>query len=179
MMDLILLTTQTIGRKFMYNQDEVNENLTELFQMSPTRTVEETRSNIVKVDKQTIDPATEKQSEKPKRRSYTKKASSRGGARAGSGRPKGSTNKITLDSLVQSIDSTVGMSFEQRLALNYKDAIDRQDWLTVKDYDKAFLSKIVADKQEMDITSNGQTIGANFSFPSQELPDWKDGPTQH
>ena len=123
-----------------------------------------------KSDPETV---TEKEPKKPKR-VYTKKAPGRGGVRAGSGRPKGSTNKITLDSLVKSIDNAIGMSFEERLALNYKDAIDRQDWLSVKDYDKAFLSKIVADKQEMDVTSNGQTLGANFTFPQQELDDWRD-----
>jgi len=116
--------------------------------------------------------ATEKQSEKPKR-TYKKKAPTRGGVRAGSGRPKGSTNKITLDSLVASIDSAVGMSFEERLAMNYKDAIDREDWHSVKDYDKAFLSKIVADKSELDVTSNGQTMNVGFTFPAIELKEWK------
>lgn len=153
----------------MNRQDLVNQNMEELFELP--KSAQEKTKNIIRPDKE-LD-VTEKQSKKPKR-VYTKKSSGRGGARSGSGRPKGSTNKITLDSLVQSIDDTVGMSFEQRLALNYKDAIDRQDWLTVKDYDKAFLSKIVADKQEMDITSNGQTIGANFNFPTTELPEWRD-----
>jgi hypothetical protein len=37
-----------------------------------------------------------------------------------------------------------------------------------------FLSKVLADKQEVDMTSNGQTIGASFTFPSSELPDWTD-----
>ena len=72
-----------------------------------------------------------------------------------------------------SIDYAVGMSFEQRLATNYKDAIDREDWQAVKDYDKAFLSKIVADKQEVDMTSNGQTMNVGFTFPSIELSEWK------
>ena len=184
MMDLILQITQTIGRKYMYNQDEVNNNLEKLFDVPKTaRTVGETMKNIVRSEKPTVQDddnpeATEKQSLKPKR-VYTKKAPTRGGARPGSGRPKGSTNKITLDSLVHSIDNAIGMSFEQRLALNYKDAIDRQDWLTVKDYDKALLSKIVADKQEMDVTSNGQTVGASFTFPNLELPEWKDDTTKH
>ena len=168
----------------MYNQDEVNDNLEKLFDVPKTaRTVGETRNNIVRTDSSTkvlvhdddnpelLPTATEKESKKSKR-VYNKKSPSRGGARPGSGRPKGSTNKITLDSLVHSIDNTIGMSFEQRLALNYKDAIDRQDWLTVKDYDKAFLSKIVADKQEVDVTSNGETMGVQLIFTPVELPEW-------
>ena len=75
---------------------------------------------------------------------------------------------------MSSLDQETGMSFEQRIAKNYANAIARGDWQSVKDYDKAFLSKIVADKQEMDVTSNGQTLGANFVFPQQELDDWKD-----
>lgn len=150
-------------------QELVNKNMEELFDLPPT-TIQEKMKNIIRPEKV---EATEKQSEKPKR-TYSKKAPTRGGARKGSGRPKGSTNKITLDSLVHSIDNAIGMSFEERLALNYKDAIDREDWQSVKDYDKAFLSKIVADKQELDVTSNGQTLGATFTFPTQELPEWQD-----
>jgi len=160
--------------KVGYDQAQVDMNMEQLFDITPT--IESKMKNIIRSDKDT--EVTEKESKKPKR-TYTKKASSRGGARVGSGRPKGSTNKITLDSLVQSIDRAVGMSFEERLALNYKDAIDRNDWLAVKDYDKAFLSKIVADKQEVDVTSNGQTMGVAFNFPTTELQEWNDGPTTH
>lgn len=140
--------------KNIIRTQQVNDNMEHLFDLVH--------------DDETV---TEKQSEKSKR-TYKKKAPTRGGVRVGSGRPKGSTNKITLDSLVSSIDNAVGMSFEQRLALNYKDAIDREDWHSVKDYDKAFLSKIVADKSEVDVTSNGHTIGANFTFPTTELSEW-------
>jgi len=65
------------------------------------------------------------------------------------------------------------MSFEERLAMNYKDAIDRSDWQSVKDYDKAFLSKIVADKSEVDVTSKGEQLGVQLVFTSVELPEWK------
>ena len=161
-----------------YNQEEVNKNMEQLFDLPKTQTIAEKTKNLIKPAKETVE-ATEKESIKPKR-AYTKKAPSRGGARKGSGRPKGSTNKITLDSLVHSIDNAIGMSFEERLALNYKDAIDREDWLSVKDYDKAFLSKIVADKQEVDMTSNGQTMGVAFNFPTTELAEWNnDKPTKH
>ena len=162
-----------MAKKPNYNQTAVNGNMEELFDLAPT--IQDKMKNIIRsqpssLDKQT--EVTEKQSEKPKR-VYKKKASSRGGVRAGSGRPKGSTNKITLDSLVQSIDAAVGMSFEERLAMNYKDAIDRSDWQSVKDYDKAFLSKIVADKSEVDVTSKGEQLGVQLVFTSVELPEWK------
>jgi hypothetical protein len=168
-----------MAKKPNYNQTAVNGNMEELFDLAPT--IQDKMKNIIRSQPSTTDKqneVTEKQSEKPKR-VYKKKASSRGGVRAGSGRPKGSTNKITLDSLVASIDAAVGMSFEERLATNYKEAIDRADWQAVKDYDKAFLSKIVADKSEVDVTSNGQTLVMGFNFPTTELPEWQDDHTKH
>jgi hypothetical protein len=170
-----------MSKKPNYDQTVVDTNMSNLLDLPETPTVQERMKNIIRSDAATVDKqteATEKQSEKPKR-TYKKKASSRGGVRAGSGRPKGSTNKITLDSLVASIDNAVGMSFEERLAMNYKDAIDRSDWQSVKDYDKAFLSKIVADKSEVDMTSNGQTLVMGFNFPTTELPEWNDDHTKH
>lgn len=139
--------------------------------MPISKSTGESHTLPTKQDKDTM--VTEKQSEKPKR-VYTKKASTRGGARPNSGRPKGSTNKITLDSLISCLDKETGMSYEERIAKNYQEAIVRKDWMAVKDYDKAFLSKIVADKQAVDVTSNGETMTASFNFMSKELPDWKD-----
>ena len=144
-------TIENLSKNIVRSQ--VNENMEELFNLPHEEVA-----------------ATEKQSTLSKK--PRKKAPSRGGVRAGSGRPKGSTNKITLDSLVQSIDNAVGMSFEERLALNYKDAITREDWQAVKDYDKAFLSKIVADKSEVDVTSKGEQLGVQLVFNSVELPEW-------
>jgi hypothetical protein len=168
-------------KKPQYDQKVVNANMESLLDLPETPTVQDRMKNIIRSEAVAVDKeieATEKQSEKPKR-TYKKKASTRGGVRSGSGRPKGSTNKITLESLVQSIDNAVGMSFEERLAMNYKDAIDRSDWQSVKDYDKAFLSKIVADKQEVDMTSNGQTLVMGFNFPTTELPEWNNDNTKH
>jgi hypothetical protein len=36
-----------------------------------------------------------------------------------------------------------------------------------------FLAKVVADKQEIDMTSGGEPMKAIFNFPNLELPDWK------
>ena len=88
-----------------YNQEEVNKNMEQLFDLPKTQTIAEKTKNLIRPAKETVE-ATEKESIKPKR-AYTKKAPSRGGARKGSGRPKGSTNKITLDSLVHSIDNAI------------------------------------------------------------------------
>ena len=78
-----------------------------------------------------------------------KKAPSRGGARVGSGRPKGSTTKIRIEDLMAQIELQSGESYDQLLAKNYVSAIGRSDWNGVRDYDKAFMNKMIADKQEI------------------------------
>lgn len=41
------------------------------------------------------------------------------------------------------------MPFTQRLAINYQAAIARADWNRVENYDRAFLNKLVGDRQEI------------------------------
>jgi hypothetical protein len=78
-----------------------------------------------------------------------KKAPSRGGARAGAGRPKGSTTKIKIEDLMDNIHNIAGRPYGEILAENYVSAINRSDWQGVRDYDKAFMNKMIADKTEV------------------------------
>jgi len=78
-----------------------------------------------------------------------KNSNGHGGARSGAGRPKGSGNKIRLEDLLGEIETATSMTYAERLALNYAGAIGRSDWSRVENYDRAFLNKIVADKQEI------------------------------
>ena len=93
-----------------------------------------------------------------KRAPYAKKAPTRGGARPGGGRPKGSTTKVTLDDLMSNIELASGQTYGQLLAQNYVSAISRADWNGVRDYDKAFMNKLVADKQEVTTIDSGDTV---------------------
>jgi hypothetical protein len=72
-----------------------------------------------------------------------------GGARPGAGRPKGSTNKMTMEGLLASLDHALGRSYAEQIAINYATALDRSDWSGVRDYDKVLLGKVVADKTEV------------------------------
>jgi hypothetical protein len=92
---------------------------------------------------------TEKKTDQPAKRVYTRKAPTRGGARPGGGRPKGSTTKVRLEDLMANIELVTGKSYGELLALNYAQAIDRSDWNGVRDYDKAFMNKLLADKSEI------------------------------
>lgn len=87
--------------------------------------------------------------EKNNKPRYQKKAPTRGGAREGAGRPKGSSPRYTLEELIGHIETHVGMSFAERVAVSYASAINRDDHAGVRDYEKILLGKMVADKQEI------------------------------
>jgi hypothetical protein len=98
---------------------------------------------------------TEKQTDQPKAR---KKAPSRGGARPGAGRPVGSTNKIKIEELMTTIHTIAGRPYGELLAQNYVQAINRADWNGVRDYDKAFMNKMIADKTEVTTVDSADTV---------------------
>lgn len=108
---------------------------------------------------------TEKQSEKPVR----KKISSRGGARPNSGRKKGSTTKVTLDDLMKNIELAAGQTYGEILANNYVGAISRSDWQGVRDYDKAFMNKLISDKVAVDVTSSEDVVATKQAAFSAAL----------
>ena len=152
-------TLKDLGKNIL--RPDVNSNLEHTFDMAPT----------------------EKQSEqavvvKEKRTPYAVKAPGRGGARKNSGRKKGSTQKLSGTSILDAI-AHIDMPFEEGLALDYKRARDEGDLHVIQRYQTMILAKVVADKQELDITSNGQTLGASFTFPTIELPEWQDDTTKH
>ena len=96
---------------------------------------------------------------------YKVKTPSRGGARQGAGRKKGSTPRYTLEDLVSQVEHHVGMTFAERVAINYAEAISRSDHAGVRDYDKILLGKMVADKQEVvTVESEDATIQKAAAF---------------
>ena len=101
---------------------------------------------------------TDKKTDQPKKRVYTKKAPTRGGYRPGGGRPKGSTTKIKIEDLMAQIELQAGESYDQLLARNYVSAISRSDWNGVRDYDKAFMNKMIADKSEVTTVESTEVI---------------------
>ena len=100
---------------------------------------------------------------------YAKKAPSRGGARSGAGRPKGSTNKITMDAILQNLDQHLGKSYAEQIAINYSSAIGRADWAGVRDYDRVLLGKVVADKLEVESTESDDQVQAKAEAFAEAL----------
>jgi hypothetical protein len=138
-----------VDNKFMvtYDQNAVNTSLTATFEMTPL------------IDNQTV------QSVPPKKKTM-------GGARPGSGRKVGSTVKLSAADVLKEI-AKLDVPFAVGLAQDYARARLSGDMNVIQRYQQMLLAKVIADKHETDITSNGQTIGANFNFPVQELIDWK------
>ena len=100
------------------------------------------------------------------------KKKGRGGARPNAGRKVGSTVKLSAADLLAEIERQ-DKPFAEGLAEDYLRARQSGDLHIVQRYQQMFLSKVLADKSEVDVTSNGHTIGANFTFPTTELDEWK------
>ncbi len=104
------------------------------------------------------------------------KTKGRGGYRPGSGRKKGAYEKLRASTLLNAIHKVTGKPLAFLIAEHYQDSVDRGDWQAVRDYEKTLLSKVVADKVDVDYTTMGQPLTAVFKFPQQELSDWNNIP---
>lgn len=98
----------------------------------------------------------------------------KGGAMKGAGRPKGSTNKVTSEKILRQISLQMGKPFEQLLAEGYHASIIACDVTARIAYEKLILSKVIADKHELDVHSMGQSLVNNFKFNGAELPEWSE-----
>jgi hypothetical protein len=56
------------------------------------------------------------------------------------------------------IELQSGESYDQLLARNYVSAIQRSDWGGVRDYDKAFMNKMIADRSEVTVLESEDVI---------------------
>jgi len=96
----------------------------------------------------------------------------RGGKRANSGRKLGATQKLSATSLLDAI-AQVDVPFEQGIAEDYHRARLSGDLYVIQKYQNMILSKVIADKQALDVTSNGETMQVQLVFTPVELPEWK------
>ena len=165
-------------KKPNYNQTAVNGNMEELFDLAPT--IQDKMKNIIRTEKaidKEINPMKNNQINQEVTPAPVKKKG-RGGARANSGRKVGSTQKLSATTLLDAI-AAIDMPFEQGIAEDYYKARMSGDLHVIQKYQNMILSKVIADKQELDVTSNGQTLVMGFNFPTTELPEWQDDQTKH
>lgn len=100
------------------------------------------------------------------------KKDNRGGPRPNSGRPKGSTNKISPATLLHDFRREQGMTFSQFINKKIKDAEQEHNDELVSKYILGLAKYIIQDVQQVDHTTNGESLKTIFNFPQQELNDW-------
>lgn len=89
---------------------------------------------------------------------YKIKAPSRGGARPGAGRPKGSTALVTARTLVEAIEQQSGKPFEQMLAEGYQHAVLNGDSRTRLEYERMILGKVVSDRVAVETDDSEDSV---------------------
>lgn len=105
-----------------------------------------------------------------------KKRKGPGGPNPGSGRKKGSTTKLSAERILKQIETTIGKPFEELIAEGYQLTILAGDMPARQKYESMILNKVIADKQELDVTTLGQSLNNKFVFPATELNEWSDSP---
>lgn len=88
------------------------------------------------------------------------KISSRGGARPGAGRPRGTTDKLTAKLLLETCQQVVGKPFEVSLLEGYRDAILNNDARNRATYEKMLLDKVSSTLIEADIVESEDVVTA-------------------
>ena len=80
-----------------------------------------------------------------------------GGAREGAGRPRGSGNKITAQDLIDTANKVIGKPFVVSLFEGYQDSIINGDKKIRVMYEKMIIDKVVADRQQVEVTESEDT----------------------
>lgn len=83
-----------------------------------------------------------------------------GGAREGAGRPHGSRNKLSAYTLLSALETQLGRPYAEQLAENYMTTITTGDMPMRHQYDKLFLSKIIADKVDVEVGNSTEVLAA-------------------
>jgi hypothetical protein len=81
-----------------------------------------------------------------------------GGRRPGAGRPAGSTNKISIQSILTSVYSHTGENLEDLIAQGYAESIENNDRNTRLQYEKMFLGKVVGDRVSVEHSEDPQQL---------------------
>lgn len=108
----------------------------------------------------------------------------RGGPRPGSGRPKGSVNKITAEEFFDTFRKQTGKEYLKEMVKRINGAYElinqantleekHEALATAHKYDSLVAKYIFTDIQQVDHTTNGQTLTPQIIFTPCELEEWK------
>jgi hypothetical protein len=70
---------------------------------------------------------------------------------------------------MQNIELETGKTYAELLALNYASAIQRSDWGGVRDYDKAFMNKMIADRSEVTVLESEDIVATKQAAFAQAI----------
>lgn len=87
------------------------------------------------------------------------KKSTRGGARANAGRPKGTTDRVTIAGLLAAIEDSTGQEYVDILAQDFAQARATDRNLTAK-YHHLLASKLMNSLQTVEVIENGSEAEA-------------------
>ena len=88
------------------------------------------------------------------------KVSSRGGARKGAGRPKGTRNKVTVQDLLEAIETQSGNGYEELLVRDFLAARAGNDNHLVHKYHNLISGKILSTLATVEVTDSDDAVQA-------------------
>ena len=91
-----------------------------------------------------------------------KKINGHGGARPGAGRPKGSTNSVTVQGLLGAIDTAAGRPYIELLAEDFTHARANDRQLAQK-YHHLIMSKVAATLTQVETTEAEDTVATKVA----------------
>ena len=92
-----------------------------------------------------------------------------GGARAGAGRPKGTTNRLTAKEILDTAENMLGKPFVVSLMEGYIDTINSGDARNRVTYEKIILDKTATTIIEAEITDSKDAIEAKQAAFAEAL----------
>ena len=78
----------------------------------------------------------------------------RGGARPGAGRPKGNTDRVSVDQIMTSLEQHSGQTYADTLALDFMEARAANDRSTVMKYHNLILNKVAPTLQSVEVVNS-------------------------
>ena len=98
-----------------------------------------------------------------------KKKTGHGGARAGAGRPKGQTNKLSAKEILETAENMLGKPFIVSLMEGYIETINEGDKRNRVTYEKIILDKTATTLVEAELTDSKDAIEAKQAAFAEAL----------
>jgi hypothetical protein len=88
------------------------------------------------------------------------KKSNRGGARAGAGRPRGSTERVSVDQILATLEAYSGQTYAELLARDFGEAYQAQDRNVIIKYHNLILNKVAPSLQAVEVTDSADAVAS-------------------